>query len=616
MSMIRPISDSSKPRDGSLPTVLSQEATEATRMLEQDAEATLRGDTVGESCLDKLGSYRIARRLGGGGMGVVYLAVDEGLERRAAVKVIRPEMAASRDMIDRLKLEAQAVARLSHPNIVSVYAFGTDRGLNYVAFEFIEGEDLAAVLARESRIEPLRALRLVRQAAEALQFALKNSVIHRDVKPANILVLKGDRVKVADFGLAKRLDSESNVTKTSSVVGSPSYMAPEQALGHPVDFRADIYALGCTLFTCLQGQPPYSADNPLGVLMKHASDPVPEPAALKTMIGGRVIDLLRRMMAKKPDDRFPSYEALIAAIDETIAAAEGRAPAPMRVAAPRTSARRRIAWIGAAAVGAMVVATGAYMVLAGGVTRRMDLSEDSLAPPVPVAADMPLPLANEPSIAGLDAVARLAILGRWEEARSELLRLRENSPPSGEQRRRLDAHLRVLQSVQAFEEGTLRRPLPQQPAKVDLPNGRALEVAAIDGEGIAFRGPGGREVRQAWVETSPVLRGAAVDRIAGAVAEGTPDPEVFARVVHSLLTRLPNVQERWNYFRRNPRDAAQQRDWEQLWQDWSRAADAAWIAASAAGEIREAPMLLRPLLGDRPRAARRQPQDAVAPQDE
>lgn len=277
---------------------------------------------------NKLGSYRLERRLGVGGMGEVFLGTDIHLERSAAIKVIRRDFAEVPGALDRLKVEAQAAARLQHPNIVSVYQFGEEAGRYFIAFEYVPGRDLARVVDEDGPMEAMRALRIIRQAALALRYAAENKIIHRDIKPSNLILLAGDVVKVADFGLAKRLDADSKLTKTDMVVGSPSYMSPEQGLGKALDFRADIYSLGCTLFALLMGEAPYSASTPLAVMMHHANSAIPEPEKLKKAMDGKVVVLLRKMLAKRALERHASYDQLISEIDELIGPAGGAKHAP------------------------------------------------------------------------------------------------------------------------------------------------------------------------------------------------------------------------------------------------------------------------------------------------
>lgn len=264
---------------------------------------------------NRMGSYRLERRLGVGGMGEVYLAQDLHLNRPAAIKLIRHDFAGIPGALERLKVEAQAAARLQHPNIVAVYQFGIEGDRAFIALEYVNGRDLSKVVSQEGLMAPERALRIIRQAATALRYAAENNVLHRDIKPSNILLLDGDVVKVADFGLAKMLDSDSSLTRTDMIIGSPSYMSPEQGLGQPLDFRTDIYSLGCTLYALLMGESPYSASTPLAVMVHHASSPIPEPEQLKAPYKGRLMVLLRKMLAKRSLERHATYDQLIADID-------------------------------------------------------------------------------------------------------------------------------------------------------------------------------------------------------------------------------------------------------------------------------------------------------------
>ncbi|MCB2156336.1 serine/threonine protein kinase [bacterium] len=275
---------------------------------------------------DMIGPFQITRKLGQGGMGVVYEAYDANLDRKVAIKVMTDMLAENETARERLKVEAQSAARLNHPNIVSVYAFGSVGESSYIAFEFIEGEDLGAIIRRKGALPLGEALPILRQTVEALRFAWAGKVIHRDIKPANLMVTKSGQIKVADFGLAKRMDMDLGLTATDMILGSPNYMAPEQSSSGSADFRTDIYSLGCTFYMMLMGDAPYKASTPFGVLLAHTQSPLPEPDALKQLLGGRVLGMIHRMMAKKPEDRFTSYDELLATIDELIDLEQGAQP--------------------------------------------------------------------------------------------------------------------------------------------------------------------------------------------------------------------------------------------------------------------------------------------------
>jgi len=264
----------------------------------------------------QLGSYRILAPLGKGGMGEVLDAWDDLLDRPVAIKIIASRYADDPTLYRRLQIEARAAARLSHPNIVTVYQLGEEGMVSYIAMEKLEGESLSHVLRARGRLDPKEAVRMVRGAIEALAYAADRSVIHRDIKPANLMVLSDGTIKVLDFGLAKRLDSDDpGLTATNCHVGTPLYMSPEQAAGEKCDHRTDIYAMGITLYQMVVGHPPFQAASPVAIAMKHASTPLPISDELKTPVGSAFSVILNRMTAKDPKNRYATYAELLADLD-------------------------------------------------------------------------------------------------------------------------------------------------------------------------------------------------------------------------------------------------------------------------------------------------------------
>src|SRR5688572_9061966 len=215
-------------------------------------------------------------------MGQVFLAQDETLERRVAIKVIAQSLAGEGVARSRFLREARAMAGVEHPNVVRIYAFGEAEGHLYIVMEYVEGETLAARLARMTRLAVSDSLRIASEVAQALSAAWRRGIVHRDVKPANILIDAEDRVKVADFGLARAVraagGSDSDTTSDGMVVGTPHYMSPEQALGEETDFRSDIYSLGIVLFEMLGGQKPFTGRSPVEVIGKQLREPLPSLA--------------------------------------------------------------------------------------------------------------------------------------------------------------------------------------------------------------------------------------------------------------------------------------------------------------------------------------------------
>ncbi len=262
-----------------------------------------------------LGHYRIVKLLGKGGMGQVYLAEDPALNRRAAVKILTQAFQKDPNYVRRFLNEAQSIARLTHPGIVSIYYIGRVGSLIFFAMEYVEGRSADDALRARGRFSIARALDITVQVAEALDYALEMGIIHRDIKPANLMMVeRKGRVKVGDFGLAKQQENDLSLTQAGSVIGSPFYLSPEQGRGRPADHRSDIYSLGATLYHLISGRPPYQASTAMDMVLKHVNDPYPPIADLPEPIDQSINGLLERMMAKEPENRFPDYPSLIRAI--------------------------------------------------------------------------------------------------------------------------------------------------------------------------------------------------------------------------------------------------------------------------------------------------------------
>lgn len=252
------------------------------------------------------GRYQITGLLASGGMGEVFQAHDRVLERTVALKVLRATLGADPDFVERFRKEATAAGRLSHPNIVQVYDWGRDEGGSaYMAMEFVEGQNLREVLAANPRLRPAVAARIAAQVCGALEHARRAGIVHRDVKPENILVGPDGQVKVADFGLARAL-AESRATQAGLVFGTAHYLAPEQVEGRGSDHRADLYALGVVLYEMLTGETPFAGDNPVVIAYQRVREDVPPPSARAPGVPDALDAVVRRATARSPDARFPS----------------------------------------------------------------------------------------------------------------------------------------------------------------------------------------------------------------------------------------------------------------------------------------------------------------------
>ena len=251
----------------------------------------------------QLGKYLIEAELGRGGMGVVYRAHQPSLERTVAIKLLSSDLIGDPDGVRRFRLEAKSVAKLNHPNIVQVYDIEEEENLLYLVMEFVDGESLDGLITKQVLPES-RCLKIVADIADALHFAHEKGIVHRDVKPANILMTSDGRVKVADFGLAYLIDREGGTTRTGFLVGSPNYMSPEQATGQKIDRRSDIYSLGVVLFRMLTGRVPFVAESSHAVLFMQVQQEPPDPREMNKSISLATRGLVLKALNKKPEARF------------------------------------------------------------------------------------------------------------------------------------------------------------------------------------------------------------------------------------------------------------------------------------------------------------------------
>jgi len=278
-----------------------------------------------------LGNYQIIQEIGRGGMAVVYRAFQPSLRRYVAIKVLPEYLQVDPEFVARFQREARAAAQLSHPNVVTIYDVGEQAGVHYIAMEYLEGGSLLDRLARG----PLRsgeALQIVEQVGSALDFAHSHGLIHRDIKPANILFSADNRPKVTDFGIARAGDT-SRLTRAGTMLGTPEYMSPEQAEGRPVDYRADLYALGVILYEMLTGRVPFHADTPHAIVYALIHQPPPPPRQLRPDLPPAVEAVLLKALAKQPNDRFQRGADMATAL-------RGAAALPP-VAAPRAAVDMR-----------------------------------------------------------------------------------------------------------------------------------------------------------------------------------------------------------------------------------------------------------------------------------
>jgi serine/threonine-protein kinase len=259
-----------------------------------------------------LGDFQVERLLGRGGMGEVYLATQISLNRPVALKVLRPDLLTKPTYLSRFEAEATAVAKLNHPNIVHIYMLGAVGEVRFIAMEYVQGSNLRDYLRKKGAVDYPLALSIMRQAGLAVGAAGEIGLVHRDIKPENLLLTRKGQVKVTDFGLCRDLDpARVNLTQTGITMGTPLYMSPEQAQGHDLDHRSDLYSLGVTFYHMLAGVPPFKADSPLALALKHVKDTPASIAVHRPDVPPELDRLVLKLMAKSPADRYQSAAEML-----------------------------------------------------------------------------------------------------------------------------------------------------------------------------------------------------------------------------------------------------------------------------------------------------------------
>jgi serine/threonine-protein kinase len=291
------------------------------------------------------GRYELGVAVGRGGMGEVWKSVDRELGRTVAVKVLPAELTRQQEFRDRFRREARTVAALSHHGVATLYDVGEDTAGDeptpYLVMEFVDGRTLAEAL-REGPLPIARTVAIARDVADALVHSHGHSVVHRDLKPANIMLTSTGNVKVLDFGIAKVLaETTTRLTVTGMTVGTPAYLSPEQIEGRAVDARTDLYSLGCLIYELLTGRPPFMADSPFAVMHQHLARDAGAPSAMRPQIPEELDALVLRLLAKSPDDRFPTASRLRTALDDLQAHLAGTAPAAVAGTLPNPNAASR-----------------------------------------------------------------------------------------------------------------------------------------------------------------------------------------------------------------------------------------------------------------------------------
>jgi serine/threonine-protein kinase len=325
------------------------------------------------------GRYRLESKLGSGGMSTVYLALDEVLDRPVAVKLLHREISEEADQLERFRREARAAARLSHPNLVGVIDAGEDDGRPYIVFEYIEGRTLKRRLQEEGRLPIDEAVAYAIEIGRGLTAAHARKLVHRDVKPQNVLIDPDGRAKVTDFGIARSLEQQG-MTATGRVLGTTDYVSPEQAMGEDVDERSDVYSLGVVLYEMLTGDVPFRAETQVGVAMKHVNEPMPDVQTRRPEVSAAVASVVDRATTKDPRDRYGTVAEMVRDLEQTLEVEAARrggtsgeatsvldsVPAHRR----RLGGRRRISGPGIALAIVLLALAAAAVILA----TRLDLS--------------------------------------------------------------------------------------------------------------------------------------------------------------------------------------------------------------------------------------------------
>jgi predicted Ser/Thr protein kinase len=280
------------------------------------------------------GRYELEELVGSGGMSSVYRAHDRLLERTVALKILHEQFTSDDAYVERFRREARAVAQLAHPNIVTVIDRGEQDGRQFIVFEYVDGMNLKELMTQEGPVSPGEAIELALQVARGLSFAHENGLVHRDVKPQNVLLDTDGRAKVTDFGIAHAVDVDG-MTITGTIMGTSNYIAPEQARGQAVDEQTDVYSLGCVLYELLAGDVPFEGDNFVAVAMRHVNDPVPSVRDLRPDVPPRLDWAIQQAMAKDHHERFDSMADFAAELEACHAELDGNEGATM-VVAPRS----------------------------------------------------------------------------------------------------------------------------------------------------------------------------------------------------------------------------------------------------------------------------------------
>jgi serine/threonine protein kinase len=325
--------------------------------------AYMRRSVIGSKFADR---YEILEDLGEGGMGRVYRVIDKQIDEEVALKVLRPEIAADEKTIDRFRNELKLARKISHANVCRMYHLGIEDDIPYITMEYVSGEDLGAVIRRKGRLDVKEAVTLAGQVSAGLAEAHRLGVVHRDLKPQNIMIDRAGRARILDFGIARTVETTGS-TETGMFIGTPDYMSPEQVSGQHVDQRSDIYSVGIILFEMLTGRRPFLGDTPLAIALKHKTAPPPDPRELNPGIPEALGRVILKCLEKEPEKRYADgkelFEELIN-IEKALSPTVGVAFAQTEEKKPRSLLTARLKWAALILAAAAVVVTGALVLKA------------------------------------------------------------------------------------------------------------------------------------------------------------------------------------------------------------------------------------------------------------
>jgi tRNA A-37 threonylcarbamoyl transferase component Bud32 len=350
-----------------------------------------------------VGNCRLLRRLGRGGMGDVYLALHLEYHKSVAVKILAPDVTRNDELLARFRREAEAAARIDHPNIVEVYDIGCDRGHHYIVMGFVDGKSLQDIIDERKIMDPREAARVCFEIARGLQAVHADGIIHRDIKPANILITRKNEIKIVDFGLAFDAEDKSGLTVTGSIMGTPWYLSPEQADGKRADTRSDLYSLGITLYILATGERPFTGETHMSVLYKQIHEKARDPRLVNPDVPVEIVEIILRAMEKKPERRFQTADEFASELNRYLKGTYVRRQGAGAISDPVRRRRRKSAMMTAVFASWILALLGA--ILGAFVVSPKDAATSLAAAPAEVDACRPGAL--DPALLTEDDIRRL-----------------------------------------------------------------------------------------------------------------------------------------------------------------------------------------------------------------